>query len=335
MSIKNSIFLFTLLTIVICFSSCEKRTDRSDKVRSIGNTSEVLVVVENEQQWENGIGKAIREYLGKDQYGLNQPEPIFSLAHLQKQSFNDLFQKHRNIILVEIDESVKSPKFEFYEDHWSKPQKVFRIIAPSAESFKTIFEERAETIRLSFNQAERERIMSVFRTTSPNKVTKTVLEKFGLKMVIPREYYVATDKDGFLWIRKEALDFSQGLVIISEPYQDTAQFSNESIVSRINRYQEQYIPGELEGTFMTTDKSYVEPQSELISDFMENYTIETRGLWTVEGDFMGGPFISYTFVDPNTNNIITMMGYVYKPNKEKRDLLRQLESILYSASLAS
>jgi len=27
---------------------------------------------------------------------------------------------------------------------------------------------------------------------------------------------------------------------------------------------------------------------------------------------------------------MTLLGYVYKPNKDKRDLLRQLEAILYS-----
>ena len=55
----------------------------------------------------------------------------------------------------------------------------------------------------------------------------------------------------------------------------------------------------------------------------------------VEGDYMSGPFVSYTFVEPNSNNIVTLMGYVYLPNKEKRDLLRQLEAILYSARFNS
>jgi hypothetical protein len=55
-----------------------------------------------------------------------------------------------------------------------------------------------------------------------------------------------------------------------------------------------------------------------------------RGVWSVEHDFMGGPFISYTFVDPRNNQILTLMGYVYHPNKKKRNLLRQLEAIIYS-----
>lgn len=335
MSIKNSFILLVFFVFVLSITSCESTSKRSDKVRSIGNTSEVLVVVQNEQQWENGIGKVIREYLGKEQYGLNQPEPIFKLAHLQKQSFNDLFQKHRNIIIVEIDPNATKSTIEFYEDHWSKPQRVYRIIAPSSADFDDIFVKSVETIQLSFNEAERERIMTVFRTTSPNKVTNQILSNFGLKMTIPKEYFVAKALDDFMWIRKEANEFSQGLIIFSVPYIDTAQFSTKSIVSRINVFQQQYIPGELEGTYMTTDDAYVQPKSELVSDFTEDYTIETRGLWTVEGDFMGGPFISYTFLDPTTNNIITMMGYVYQPNKDKRDLLRQVEAILYSTSLAS
>ncbi len=55
-----------------------------------------------------------------------------------------------------------------------------------------------------------------------------------------------------------------------------------------------------------------------------------RGVWNVEHDFMGGPFVSYTFVDPGNNQIVTIYGYVYHPNKKKRNLLRQVEAILYS-----
>jgi hypothetical protein len=70
----------------------------------------------------------------------------------------------------------------------------------------------------------------------------------------------------------------------------------------------------------------------LATDFLVEYAVEIRGIWKVHNDFMGGPFVSYTFVNPNNNKIITLYGYVYKPNTEKRDLLRQVETILYSVS---
>jgi hypothetical protein len=45
---------------------------------------------------------------------------------------------------------------------------------------------------------------------------------------------------------------------------------------------------------------------------------------------MGGPFVSYTLVDKKNNMVIALDGYVYAPNKNKADLLRQVQSILLS-----
>lgn len=323
-------FIFALL-----LSSCESSTTNSGKPRSIGNTSEILVVIENEEQWENSIGQDIRETLGHTQYGLNQDEPIFKLAHIQKNSFNDLFKKHRNILIVDIDKNAAKPKIELREDMWSKPQKIFKIIAPDNKDFKSILESNADYIRMKYGQAERERILTVFRTTSPNKVTGKIVEKFGLQMTVPREFYVAKSEPDFMWIRKETEAFSQGLVIFAAPYKDTVQFSTASIIARLNRFQKQYIPGGIEGTYMSTDDEYIPPKSRIVTDFFTDYAVETRGLWKVEGDFMSGPFVSYTFLDNRNNKIVTLMGYVYQPNKEKRDLLRQMEAILYSVHYRS
>ncbi|OQX96309.1 MAG: hypothetical protein B6I24_11610 [Bacteroidetes bacterium 4572_128] len=61
----------------------------------------------------------------------------------------------------------------------------------------------------------------------------------------------------------------------------------------------------------------------------ERFFTRIRGLWKTNGkDKMGGPFVSLTTLDKKRNKIITIEAYVYKPNKSKRDLLRQLEAIL-------
>ncbi len=57
-----------------------------------------------------------------------------------------------------------------------------------------------------------------------------------------------------------------------------------------------------------------------------------RGLWELHGDFMGGPFVSYTVVDERHNRVVTLDGFVYNPGHDKRDLLRQIESLLYTLS---
>ena len=64
----------------------------------------------------------------------------------------------------------------------------------------------------------------------------------------------------------------------------------------------------------------------------DDYTIELRGKWRVENDFMAGPFTSYTFCNLQKNKLITIEGYVYYPNKEKRNFMRQLQAICRSVS---
>lgn len=318
------------LIIAISFSSCDSNKYRSNLPRSIGNTSEVLVVLQNKEQWDSRIGQSIKEHLGVEQYGLIQVEPIFDLAHITISNFSDMFKKHRNILIVNIDKKATSTKVESFEDKWSGPQQIIRITAPSATAFGDDFSQYSDGIIEGYSKAERKRILSVFRPSSKNKVLNEVRKSFNIDITVPQGFYVAKKEPGFMWIRKEVTDFSQGIIIISEPYLDEAQFSVASIVARTNRDLKQYIPGESEGTYMTIEDEFVFPVTKQVSDFASEYTVEMRGIWDVEHDFMGGPFVSYTFVDPGNNQIITIYGYVYRPNKKKRNLLRQLEAIIYS-----
>lgn len=264
-----------LLFILVTSVSCTTNMNRSDKVRSIGNTSEILVIVENEQQWEGSIGKSIRTYLGREQYGLNQSEPVFQLAHINESSLSDLLKKHRNLFIVEIDKSFTEPKIELTSDLWSKPQQIVKITAANAEQFISAFELNAPYFEEKFNKTERDRILTVFRTSTNEKAVKNLQNNFKLKMTIPREFYFAKSEPGFMWVRKEVEKYGQGLFVISEPYIDTAQFSSASIISRLNRNMRQYIPGPTEGSYMKTDELYVPPKSVIISDFITDFAVET------------------------------------------------------------
>jgi len=329
MKITRTIIFLVLILSVTFLSSCDSNS-RSNLPRSIGNTSEVLVVLQNDQQWDNLVGQSIKNQLAQEQYGLSQYEPIFDLAHITVNNFSEMFKKHRNILIVSIDKNVSATKVETFEDSWSAPQRIIRVVSPSISSFSEDFGNYAEGIINDYNSAERSRILSVFRPSSKNEVLNKVRTAFNLDITIPQGFYVAKTQPGFMWIRKEVTDYSQGIIIISEPYKDKEQFSLSSIMARTNRELKQYIPGESEGTYMVIDSEFVPPVIKQTEDFAAEYTIEMRGVWSVKHDFMGGPFISYTFVDSRNNQIITIYGYVYHPNKKKRNLLRQIEAIIYS-----
>ena len=58
------------------------------------------------------------------------------------------------------------------------------------------------------------------------------------------------------------------------------------------------------------------------------YIAELRGLWKLEKGFMGGPFVSHTTIDTVYNRVVTIDGYVFAPNRDKRNLIRQVEAII-------
>jgi len=109
---------------------------------------------------------------------------------------------------------------------------------------------------------------------------------------------------------------------------DTSDFSLEYVIKQRNSFLKRYIPGAVPNSWMTTEMR----TGLKIKKFLygKKYYSEVRGLWRVENDFMGGPFLSLTTTMPDNKNLITVEGYVYAPKYEKREYIRQLEAILYS-----
>ena len=64
-----------------------------------------------------------------------------------------------------------------------------------------------------------------------------------------------------------------------------------------------------------------------------HFVQEVRGLWRMENDMMGGPFVSYTQVDTLTNRVIVTEGFVYAPEKKKRQYIRELEAALQTLDM--
>ena len=91
------------------------------------------------------------------------------------------------------------------------------------------------------------------------------------------------------------------------------------------------VPGPTTGSYMSTEKRF-----EQVHNYFEhngNYASEMRGLWRLENDFMGGPYISLAELDASNQRIIVAFGYVYAPSKDKRNLLRQVEAMIYTLKL--
>ncbi|MBR3730369.1 MAG: DUF4837 family protein [Bacteroidales bacterium] len=324
---KSYLKIAAVILIAAVMTSCtQTRSGRMD--RSVGGTSEILVVTQNDEQWKGRIGDSIRHFFLDYQYGLPQPESRNDLAHINAEGFSDLFQKHKNIIEVVIDPSKEKAVAETAEDMWAAPQRYVKITAPDLGSWVELFDKQKEVYKQWFDKVERERILNVFRPTKDEAIENAIAKKFGFTLTVPQGFYIAKDEPDFMWLRKEQERSSADIVIYQTPYRDTMQFETNSLIAMRNMMVGQYIPGPSEGSYMGTETEFVPPLVTQVKDFPAGFAEEMRGMWKVENDFMGGPFVSYTFV--NADKLATVEGFYYEPNQKKRNMMLQLESIAYS-----
>lgn len=329
---KKLNFIVVVMIVFMSLSSCvnEDKAKESRKARSVGGTSEILMITQNDEQWNGQMGQAVRDFFEQEQYGLPQPEKNFKVAHLNIDALNDMFKKHRNLIIAKIDKDIKNPLVETQKNWESEPQFVIRITASSPESWVRTFNSQKDGLKLIFDENERERFQEFFRPTRNHKIIAQLKKQFGVTMNVPEDYVIGIDKDNFMWIRKETAEMSMAFLVYELPYKDTTDLNPDNIIKVRDSIVKKYIPGPIDGSYMTTDKEFLKPVFKTLPDFPAGYAVETRGLWNLVNDFMAGPFVSYSIVNPESDKIITAEGWVYYPNKDKRDLLRQQESILYS-----
>lgn len=321
---RSIIVIALLLLSLIGFFSC--KSDKPVKASSTGKADEVIVVIED-NLWKTTIGDSIKSFFNSNRTGLPQPEPLFKIIQLKFDEFSRFFETHRNILAVAIDSSLTEGKYETAYNVWAMPQRVVKITAPNIENLKELFETHKRDIFNIYENEEIKRLQAFYSRTQNPAAVKLIKEKFHLKVKVPRDYYVAVNKPGFLWLRNEADIISQGIIIYSYPYTDTVAFNLNKIISVRNQFTHLYIPGPSDSSYMVVAGSVIPPVKRNL-DIKKALVVETRGLWEVRRDFMGGPFINYTFVDKKNNMVITLDGYVYAPNKDKADLLRQVQSVL-------
>ena len=326
---KTHIFALVIACAVV-LTSCMNKKHEQRMDRSVGGTSEILFVTQNDEQWNGQMGEAVRDYFEVEQYGLPQPEKTYKVVHINTNALNDMFKKHRNLIIGEIHPDLTNPVIESQSDWQSSPQYAIKIKAKDAESWIKVFDNQKDELKKLFDKNERARFMDFFRPMANASVMETLKNTYGFTMTVPEGYYIAVNNDYFTWLRKEELDKSFGLIIYQLPYKNTNDFSEETLIKRCDSVTKLYIPGPTDGSYMTLDKQFVKPVFRVVPDFPATYAVEMRGLWKTEGEFMAGPYVAYTFVNPQSNRITTVEGYIYYPNKPKRDLLRQLEAIIWS-----
>ena len=316
-----------LALVAVILAGCRQKGGGKLLPNVSGKAGEILVVIDREN-WEGENGVALRGILGSDCPYLAQREPLFSLSNVPPGSFNNMFKMHRNILILNIAEDCRKEGVVYYRNQWAQPQVVAQINAPDAASALAVIKSDGEKLSEFFEQAERDRIIAnavMYEETSLREPVEKLTEG---KMHFPSGYKLKKKTGSFLWIADEKQYTIQGVLIYRYPASGSDVFTLSSLISKRNEILKAQVPGMFEGTYMTTSTA-VAPTTRSLRyhgiDFME-----TRGFWEVEGDFMGGPFVSHSFYSPDGKDVIVLEAFVYAPKYDKRQYLRQVESLLFS-----
>lgn len=293
-----------------------------------GRAGEVVVVIEK-LYWEAGLGDAVRELLASDCPWLYPREPLYSLVNVTPGGFGDLFKVHRNIVLLNVNPQITEAGLSIRSDVWASPQCVIQLNAHTAEEASSLLADNADIITNAIEQAERDRVVHNCITYEEKEIAAKVMTVFGGTPHFPVGYKLRKITSDFAWIAYEKQYSNQTILMYKYPAKgDSTDFSEENILAHRDSVMKHNVPGMFDGTYMTTSP-YFTP---LISymKYKGRSFAQTRGYWEVFNDYMGGPFVSHSFYSPDGGEIIVTEAFVYAPKYDKRQYLRQVESILYS-----
>lgn len=321
-------YLAIALSSLVVISCNETRRREALLPNISGKAGEVIVVIDK-GQWEGSVGNTIRDTLACECPFLPQREPLYTLVDVSPGGFSQIFQIHRNIVIVNISPDVTEPGVVFRNDVWARPQCVIRINAANSETAVQLIKENSKKIVTTLEQAERDRVIANAKKYEELALSPVVKEMVGGSPHFPSGYNLKKKTNDFIWITCDTQYTMQGILIYKYPVvEGENMMSLDSILEENNKALKDNVPGMFENTYMMPS-TFVRPSIEYLKYKGRDFA-QLRGFWEVYNDYMGGPFVAHAFYSQDGKDIIVLEGFVYAPKYDKRHYLRQVESILYS-----
>lgn len=321
---------------------------------AMGRMNEIIAVAD-EDLWQSGIKDTFNYYFQSAYPIMPAPEPMFDVRHYtpKELGFEPLRKELRTyIVLADLNDldatATKMLRRDLGEerflkarqdgtfqtsvgkDKWARDQIVIYLFASGREklmeTIRNNYSAVAKRIRLH-DKVKLDASIYVLRNASP-ALMKMIEEKLGVRLRIPGDFkYLKRDVENFMWFKKDTKEAALNIIIQKFPYTSIDQMTPESIIKLRDDYGKVHIASGSEGSYMVTNTEDL-PTYDYTYEIDGNYTKEVRGIWEMEKDFMGGPYVSYLVHDKASNELIFIDTFVYAPGENKRDMIMQLDYIV-------
>ena len=294
-----------LIVFLFVLSAC------SDGIKTLpsstGILSEVIFVVED-ALWDNQVKDVAFRTFGVPIQGLTQDESSFRVIQVNHSEFKSILKTHKNIVII-----AKNVPTSNQQDKWANDQLVVQLefkhedneLTNDLNKVKAIFEFRE--IRILRNSISK---------SSQKIQEKHIKEEFNIETLIPLEYTVIKDTVALFWAtyNPEKQEEIKHLFVFSfEPKEINLQ---QEVLHKTDSIFTKYLLGANNGQHVKIEDMFLPVYSENIY----------RGLWKLNGGFMGGPFLIKTYFF--NKKVVVTVGLIFAPNDRKRNYIRTLEAIL-------
>lgn len=318
---KRIFFIFILL---ITLFSCQD-SDKRILPESSGKTNNILLIM-NDKDWKTSVGDSIRKYFTTEFPDLPRSEPMFSLHQASPSLFTNSFKKVRSIFVIKKGDKND---YNIIKDKYATPQLIAFIEGKSKDDIKRLISQHANEIFKQFYDFEIKNIQSRHRVALRDN--SDIEKELGIKIEIPSFFNLVDHRKKFFWLRRDIKNGEQDILLYEVPLSENIEKQKNLVTKYRDSIAKLYIPGPTDSTYMKTVTGISPSQMNLSINNLKS--IETRGLWNMKNDFMGGPYLNYTILDKKHHRAIVAEGFVYAPALDKRDYMVQLEAILKTIKL--
>lgn len=357
------IFLFAITFLVSCsnqkVNDAKENKQESEKNSllpySTGTISTLYLYVDN--SFENS------DLVDSIKYHLNQPylltpnlAPVVDISNYSFQTFaSDGARPANNLMVINVQEESAMSNYVKQQlgqtqvaeavaedgialirvkDINATPQQVFYLLSngiPNLSSAKVqnAIKDYAFIIIEHTTEIDNERLITGYSRSRDVFLENKIAEMFKINIKIPDNYETMKEGENFLWIIHETPKLYSNLVFYKR--KNNPDYSLEKQVIAIRDEFGKKVNSNRENSRMTT---HVSSKPYPITKELEingKRVIETRGLWKMVNDKLGGGFVNYAFKRKDT--IFVVDGFVFYAGDDKRRQMRTIDAILSTIEL--
>ena len=330
---------YFILTTMVLFIACNNNDYDPNllKPKTKNNYGEILFGLEK-KYWKSDLGKQIENSFEKliktiplpfeKEYEIDFVVPDKIVKNIKNNNcfvFIDIDKQHSNNITPIIKKNL-----------WSRNQIIIELKFKSSEIAQEYFKNNSNELKSIIKDFNLKKISK--KWSFQNNISDELESETLLKFKASKKIKLNKKNKNFWWwsqleIQKDqngSHEIQKGIILYHSPYINKNQFHKNNILKNRDSIGEKFLHGKKNNSYMATSNNGVNIITDSSFYLNNKYVKMINGCWRMQNDKMGGPFVSYSWLNDDKTKIITAEGYVYAPNFKKLKYLRELESTIVS-----